>query len=333
MPKVLKSFGTLQWDEASATGPITLKCNAEGWNSALLQASGRGGFVMKVVAVRGMCILAGIAPAYADMSGEAFRKVGHHIFAQNLTWFGEGGIENHTLVGLLQERLAPSQELHLRYVPKPQPELAVSLDGKSFTRVPAELKHAKYVPCVVLYNSDASVQIEELGASQHAASEGRKLMQDCLWQDRLFTDCTVTCGSSEFHCHRAVLANASAVWRTSLESSFREGREAKLRIENADPCAVEAVLRYVYTREFELDYAAAALGLAYRYEMSSLVALCAQQVLEGVTVENVARLASTMNICLEHEEVAKVWPEFLKIVGQDRSLMDAAMRQVKVRNY
>jgi len=53
--------------------------------------------------------------------------------------------------------------------------------------------------------------------------------------------------------------------------------------------------------------------------------------LEGVTAENVAERASTINVYLEHEDVAKVWPEFLKIIGSDPSLIDAVTRQVKVR--
>jgi len=287
---------------------------------------------MKVQVVWGTMVMAGIALEEADITqAHVFLKVCHYIWAHNLTSYAEGGIGGRD-VGLPHKSLAAGEQLHIRYIPTPQPELAVSLDGNMFTVVPMEHKYTNCVPCLSLRDSDAIVQIQDFDSSEQFAIEGRRTMHDRLWQDRHFTDCTVTCGSSEFQCHRAVLANASAVWRTSLESSFRDGREAKLRIENADPCAVEAVLRYAYTREFELDYAAAALGLACRFEMSSLVALCAQQVLEGVTAENVAKLASTMNICLEHDEVAKVWPEFLRIVGQDRSLMDAAMRQVKVRN-
>jgi hypothetical protein len=147
MPKVLKSAGALQRDDASANGPITLKCT-EHWSSALLQVSGRGGSVMKVVAVRGTTIMAGIAPADADIFDDLFRRVGHHIHFGGL-WYGEGGIENRTVVGLPHRELAHGKELHLRYVRQPQPELAVSLDGKSFTRVPAEFAHANYVGVVV----------------------------------------------------------------------------------------------------------------------------------------------------------------------------------------
>jgi len=32
--------------------------------------------------------------------------------------------------------------------------------------------------------------------------------------------------------------------------------------------------------------------------------------IEGVTAENVAKRASTMNVYFEHEQVAKVWPKF-----------------------
>jgi len=142
----------------------------------------------------------------------------------------------------------------------------------------------------------------------------------------------VTCGSSEFPCHRAVLANTSTVWRTALESSFRESHDAKLSIDDFDPGVVEAVLKYAYTCEIEFVDAAAVLGLAHRYEMSSLVALCAPQMLEGVTAENVAKRASTLNVYLEHEEVAKVWPKLNEIIGRDPSLIEALMRQVKIRH-
>jgi len=114
-----------------------------------------------------------------------------------------------------------------------------------------------------------------------------------------------------------------------LESSFREGRDAKLSIDDVDPGAVEAVLKYAYTCIFEFGDVAAALTLAHRYEMPKLVALCVRRMLDDVTAENVADIAATLNVYLEHEEVAKVWPKFLAIVGQDQKLMDVAMRNVK----
>eukprot|EP00446_Apocalathium_sp_SHHI-4_P072437 CAMPEP_0177542416 /NCGR_PEP_ID=MMETSP0369-20130122/60784_1 /TAXON_ID=447022 ORGANISM="Scrippsiella hangoei-like, Strain SHHI-4" /NCGR_SAMPLE_ID=MMETSP0369 /ASSEMBLY_ACC=CAM_ASM_000364 /LENGTH=40 /DNA_ID= /DNA_START= /DNA_END= /DNA_ORIENTATION= len=38
-----------------------------------------------------------------------------------------------------------------------------------------------------------------------------------------------------------------------------------------------------------------------------------------------------MNLYEEHEEVAKAWPEFLKIIGGDPRLVAAAVRQVRRR--
>eukprot|EP00445_Apocalathium_hangoei_P031249 CAMPEP_0203929854 /NCGR_PEP_ID=MMETSP0359-20131031/68702_1 /ASSEMBLY_ACC=CAM_ASM_000338 /TAXON_ID=268821 /ORGANISM="Scrippsiella Hangoei, Strain SHTV-5" /LENGTH=40 /DNA_ID= /DNA_START= /DNA_END= /DNA_ORIENTATION= len=38
-----------------------------------------------------------------------------------------------------------------------------------------------------------------------------------------------------------------------------------------------------------------------------------------------------MNVYLEHKEVAKVWPKLKEIIGRDPSLIEALMRQVKVR--
>jgi len=182
---------------------------------------------------------------------------------------------------------------------------------------------------VILKNSDAIVQIENLHPSEQDAIEGRRKIQDRLWHDHRFTDCMVTCGSSEFQCHRAVLATASAVWQTELESSFREGRDAKLSIDDSDPGAVESVLKYAYTCEFEFGDVAAALVLAHRYEMPKLVALCARRILDDVTAENVADIAATLNVYLEHEGVAKVWQKLLDILGQDRVLMDAVARNLK----
>lgn len=327
MPQLLRSAGALKCDEASADGLITLKCKRNDWrNSALLDTRGSCGFVMTVHVVRGAAVLAGIAPADADITQDGIH--GHCIYTKTLTWYAEG--IRCRRVGLPFRPLVPGEQLYLRYFTEPRPEFAVSVTGKNFTVVPATHEYTNFVPYVSLRNSDVTVQILHLVASEQSAIEGRRrTMQDRLWQDRLFTDCTVTCGSTAFQCHRAILANASAVWRTALESTFREGRDAKLGMDDADPGVVEAVLKYAYTCEFECGDIAAALVLAHRYEMPKLVALCAIRLLDDVTAENVAHIAATLNAYMEHEEVAKVWPQLLDIIGQDQELMDAAMRSVK----
>jgi len=268
-------------------------------------------------------------PATADIhsvrSALVHTASGYLICFSGLVLFGEGGRRS---VGLPEQILQATDELYLRYRYGPRHELAVSLDGKAFTTIKLDIKDAHYLPCVSLCNSDANVQIHDVDNIGHDIDEGCKKMQARMWQDRLFPDCVVACGSVQFPCHRVVLANASAVWRAALESGFREGGDAKLSIDDADPDVVEAVLKYAYTSEFDCDTPEVAMIIAHRCEMSELVALCARRMLDGVTVDNVAQLASTMNLYEEHKEVAKAWPEFLEIVGRDPRLMAVASRQV-----
>jgi hypothetical protein len=84
-----------------------------------------------------------------------------------------------------------------------------------------------------------------------------------------------------------VLANISLVWRTALESGFREGRDANLSILDADPDpgVVEAVLKYAYTGELHCDTPEVALRIAHSCEMSELVALCPRCMLDDVTID------------------------------------------------
>jgi len=326
MPKVVKNAG-LRWDGESST--LRSAQGREGcWGAAVFQSSRRG-FVMKVRSENSSFIMAGIVPAIANIglppSAFVHNTSGYHIYFSGLALWGEGGRRS---VGLPVRTLQATDELNLRYRSGPRHELAVSLDGKAFAMLQLDIKDAHYLPCVSLLDSDANVQIQDVDIPEHDTDQGCKKMQARIWQDRLFPDCLVACRSVQFPCHRVVLANASAVWRTALESGFREGGDAKLSIDGADPGVVEAMLKYAYIGEFDCDAPAVALRIAHRCEMSELVALCARQMLDGVTVDNVAQLSSTMNLYLEHDEVAKVWPEFLKIIGRDPGLMDAAMRQV-----
>jgi hypothetical protein len=58
-------------------------------------------------------------------------------------------------------------------------------------------------------------------------------------------------------CTLPFVLDIHVVWWTALESGFREGRDAKLSIDDADPDpgpgVVEAMLGYAYAGEFDCD--------------------------------------------------------------------------------
>uniref|UniRef100_A0A7S0FPG3 BTB domain-containing protein n=1 Tax=Pyrodinium bahamense TaxID=73915 RepID=A0A7S0FPG3_9DINO len=329
--EMMKSKGIECISEPGTCAFILKGTLSAAWGWALLDANSKG-FVMKARRLSQLSVMVGVAPADLDASGaNQYNTTGYSLYFRNLRAYGRGSISNRD-VGLPDRELGLNEVLHLRYSRGPPPALSASLDGVTFKALPIELSPGDYRPFVSLHTmSDVSVQIDApISATLPHAATCRKTMNERLWRDRLFTDCTVTCGASEFRCHRAILANASDVWRTAFEGSFIEGRDARLSIDDAEPLVVEALLKYAYTCEFDFDDAAAALPLAHRYEISSLVTTCARQLLENVTVDNVARIASTLNAYLEHEGVAKVWPRLLDIIGSDQDLLDAAMRRVKV---
>lgn len=335
MTKVSKSQGVEATDLSESWLKLANMQLCYKW--ALLRASSDG-FIMKVRTLRGNVsgighFFAGIVSSDVDLtcSDVCYERHGHFIFSNNLSLYGEGASSPQTIQGLPSKTWQPSDTLHIRYTRRPQRELSVSMDGNAYISVPVEIKHADFVPCVWLQFTDVVVQVTDIGTSKHCADQLRKTTCNRLWQDRHFNDCTVTCGTAEFKGHRVVLANASAVWRAALGSTFREGLDAKLSLEDGDPLAVEAVLKYVYTGEFEFDDAAAALPIAHRYDLSDLVALCVRQMVDRVTVENVADISSMLTLYAEHEEVKRVWSEFLDVISRNRSLLEATMMARNVR--
>ena len=137
------------------------------------------------------------------------------------------------------------------------------------------------------------------------------------------------CGEKALQCHRIVLATASPVWRTALESGFREGQEAAINIEDAQPFEVEALIQYAYTGVFDAANAAVLLPLAHRYEMPDLVGRCGRLMLSQLSVTNVAHTVSAINTFSEHEEVAPLWSKLVEKVSSDFILREAAMRHVR----
>merc|ERR1719506_824878 len=71
--------------------------------------------------------------------------------------------------------------------------------------------------------------------------------QERLWTERKFTDAEVVAGDARFAVHRATLCAASPVFDAAFTSSMEEGASATYTVRDADPAAVEALLRFLYT--------------------------------------------------------------------------------------
>lgn len=167
---------------------------------------------------------------------------------------------------------------------------------------------------------------------EQLSNKRRIVMQEALWTDTSFSDCTIKCGTRVLKCHRVVLGTASPVWSTALRSSFREGSEASISIDDFDPSVVEAAVKYAYTSDIPADGnidLIDCLKLAHRYEMSSLVEACAHHVINNLTVDNVAKAVAVMNVLSDNKSVKSLWPILFERVRENEFLNKAALRSLR----
>ena len=85
---------------------------------------------------------------------------------------------------------------------------------------------------------------------QFPAAPHKRLVEDCtrMRDKSAFSDVTLKVGErSSFPCSKFILAARSEVFRAMFELPMRESIENEVRIEDAEPSAVEDMLEYVYT--------------------------------------------------------------------------------------
>jgi hypothetical protein len=112
-------------------------------------------------------------------------------------------------------------------------------------------------------------------------------MAQRLWQDRLFTDIQVQCGTAQFNLHRAVLSAASPVFAAMLGSDMTESRTQKITISDADEKSVEQCLEYIYTGNVAEGSGLQVVVLGHKYDIPGLVEFAAPVALSNLTADNV----------------------------------------------
>jgi len=133
-----------------------------------------------------------------------------------------------------------------------------------------------------------------------------------LWESGQNSDVTLKTGDADVQAHRLVLSARSPVFARMLSAELAEmaeGSSGVVKIEDVDTDSMKRLCEFIYTGAIEdtklWDDAQAAGGLlqaAAKYEVGSLVRLCATKVAAMVTVESVAEwliLASQIGLQAE----------------------------------
>lgn len=126
----------------------------------------------------------------------------------------------------------------------------------------------------------------------------KRLVEDCtrMRDKSAFSDVTLKVGErSSFPCSKFILAARSEVFRAMFELPMRESIENEVRIEDAEPSAVEDMLEYVYTDgiiHLSLTRAVSLLQLSERYAMHGLSLFCCEALSKNLTVDTVCKIAA-----------------------------------------
>ncbi|KAM4698806.1 kelch-like protein 41 [Rhinophrynus dorsalis] len=114
--------------------------------------------------------------------------------------------------------------------------------------------------------------------------EELRLYQSTLLQDGLkelldenkFVDCFLKAGDKSIPCHRLILAACSPYFREFFLSDESEEKKKNMELDNVDPNVMEAILKYLYSADIDLNDANVQdiFALASRFQIPSVFTVC-----------------------------------------------------------
>lgn len=164
-------------------------------------------------------------------------------------------------------------------------------------------------------------------ACKHSVVEHRAMLGSCLWEQRLFTDCTISVSGEHIKCHRAVLAYASPVFRRMFESDMREAAEQVVEMSDVEPQVVEAMLTFIYTGHVKLDEPQLVnlFCIADRYELETLMLAVLEPILRHVNSENVLPIIRALRNVSSRPMFEHAWKRLCSQVKEDQDLWQQIM--------
>ncbi|CAL2037119.1 CBN-BATH-42 protein [Caenorhabditis brenneri] len=117
-----------------------------------------------------------------------------------------------------------------------------------------------------------------------------------MWEDELFTDCTIHVGNKYIKAHRCILGQNSPVFRSMFSSpNMIEAQKGEIHIQDAKYDSVRAMVEFMYTGATEslesqgnIDEI---LAIADKYEVLMLKDQCERLIAQTISLKNVTQIA------------------------------------------
>jgi len=146
-----------------------------------------------------------------------------------------------------------------------------------------------------------------------------------LWNDQLFTDVEVVCGTARFHAHRAVLAAASPVFAAMLTCQMKESQGAEILIEDSDERSVLDALEYIYTGTVGPGSGFGMVVLGHKYDIPGLVEYAAPVALGNLNDENIISEVRMLRAHADDKQLGPVFDALQSKVHESKHFFRAVM--------
>ncbi|XP_065203502.1 protein roadkill-like [Planococcus citri] len=108
------------------------------------------------------------------------------------------------------------------------------------------------------------------------------------FENRDFTDFTISVEGKEYPVHKIILASCSDYFATMFKTGMKESAENRVVITDVDEAVMDEVLRFIYTGKCEnIDYLAYdLLAAADKFDIGHLKKICEDSVYKSLSVDN-----------------------------------------------
>ncbi|MBT0716575.1 Kelch repeat and BTB domain-containing protein 1 [Dolichomitus sp. PSUC_FEM 10030005] len=148
------------------------------------------------------------------------------------------------------------------------------------------------------------------------------------WLSFEFSDVLIITKTALLPAHRVILASASRVFRTMLQSCYVEGNTGRIRIEEFATNAVKDMLRYIYNHELlHLDNLSMCIfGLANMYELRGLCDICERYIISNIDTNNACDVYSLATL-YNAQNMRQVAAQYIKSHIQRVRLTETYQRE------